>query len=481
MGAPLGFKSQRERMFMKSNTKNVELVNRFIVDGDDITISDGKTKNERFFIINKMYAGSYLDENDSQNIGHEAINLFSDDNGDNYIYVNKGGVIPARYNDKVEFVILTKQYDKGCQEVLGIAKVGKQMIKEPTKKSDESIEDQAKRYKNKITYAGQTLTKIFKRNTYNGSEDNYFNNPIITFKSEVFYFPKPNKQVLIAEADSPVKESNATIYRLPKDYHFGHQSLRFYFSNQDNKTKEAFGVFEQMVNDQESLEKKNPSKVDRSRMETYGKEALSYLEAMGKIDSENTISNLLCFFLKTDRSLLKRFCKKTLGVNIKENASVEREKHGRTDVWIEDDENIVVIENKIDAGLSSPDQLQKYKKAAEKEAKDNAKKTGRPKQQIHLFIIAPNHYSKIKLDKNDCCDDFKMIKYSKIHESFNEHGSINIPSEDKEYIEKIDLYFKDFLRALSVHGENDKSAKQEATDRLFYKRLYRLSTRTTKV
>ena len=34
-----------------------------------------------------MYAGSYLEEN----IGHEVINLFKDDEGSNYIYVNKDG------------------------------------------------------------------------------------------------------------------------------------------------------------------------------------------------------------------------------------------------------------------------------------------------------------------------------------------------------------------------------------------------------
>ena len=31
-----------------------------------------------------MYVGSYLEEN----IGHEVINLFRDDHGNNYIYVN---------------------------------------------------------------------------------------------------------------------------------------------------------------------------------------------------------------------------------------------------------------------------------------------------------------------------------------------------------------------------------------------------------
>lgn len=37
-------------------------------------------------ILNRMYAGSYLDED--ENIGHEVINLFRDDNGSNYIYIN---------------------------------------------------------------------------------------------------------------------------------------------------------------------------------------------------------------------------------------------------------------------------------------------------------------------------------------------------------------------------------------------------------
>ena len=32
------------------------------------------------FVINRMYAGDYLKGN---NIGHEIINLFADDNGDN--------------------------------------------------------------------------------------------------------------------------------------------------------------------------------------------------------------------------------------------------------------------------------------------------------------------------------------------------------------------------------------------------------------
>ena len=42
------------------------------------------------YIINRMYAGDYIG---GTNIGHEIINLFSDDHGDNYIYVNSDGII----------------------------------------------------------------------------------------------------------------------------------------------------------------------------------------------------------------------------------------------------------------------------------------------------------------------------------------------------------------------------------------------------
>lgn len=423
-------------------------------------------KDEKIIIVNKMYAGSYLDENDSQNIGHEVVNLFSDDNGDNYIYVNPSGIISPKYNDKVGYVFLTKQYDKGCQEVLGITKVGQQLIKKPERKSDEPIEKQAIKYKNQVKYCGQSLTKIFKNNTYNGGEDSYFENPVLTFKSEEFYSPKQGKRVLIAEKDSPIKEDGAVICRL-SDYNFGHQSLRFYFSNRDEKTKNAFESLEKLINNKTLFENKMPNKVSQADIDQYGKEVTSYLEIMGKINGENIYSNLLSYFLKTDRNLLASFCKKICGVDIKKNeAKIEREKHGRTDIWIEDPNNVIVIENKIDAGLSRPEQLKDYGEKAHEEA------AGR---KVTLRLIAPNHYSKIKLDDNDCCDGFKMIRYSKIHKVFEDYKSITIKDEDEEYIEKMNLYYSDFLRALSIHGNSKKSADQESTERLFYKKLYLLS------
>ena len=424
----------------------------------------GDDSRERYFIINKMYAGSYLAENDFQNIGHEVVNLFSDDNGDNYIYINPTGIIPSKYDDKIEYVILTKQYSKGCQEVLGIAKVGEQLIKKSENKED--IPRQAKKYKNQIKYGKQTLAKIFKNNTYNGGEDSYSENPVITFKTKEFYLP--SKRILIAEKDSPIQEDGATIYELPDDYKFGHQSLRFYFSNKDEKTKKAFKTLEELINNKTLFKESMPSKISQADIDRYGKEVTSYLEIMGKINNENIYSNLLRYFLKTDRSLLASFCKGVCDVDDiqKNKAKIEREKHRRTDIWIEDDNNVIVIENKIDAGLSEPKQLENYREKANEEA--NGRK-------VTLRLIAPNHYGKIKLDANGECDGFKMIRYSEIHEVLKDYQTIKIKGEDKEYIDKVNLYYSDFLRALSIHGQSEKTADQESAERLLFKKIYLLS------
>ena len=61
-------------------------------------------------ILNKMYVGSYL----QNNIGHEVINLFKADNGNNYIYVNKDGKT-SQENNKA--VLLVRNVEEGVVEI----------------------------------------------------------------------------------------------------------------------------------------------------------------------------------------------------------------------------------------------------------------------------------------------------------------------------------------------------------------------------
>lgn len=425
--------------------------------------------SERYFIINKMYAGSYLDDNDSQNIGHEVINLFSDDKGGNYIYVNKSGVLPAKYDDKIEAVILTRQYGKGCQEVLGIATIDKQMLKESLK--DKTIDEQVKDYEHEIKYGGHPIINIFSNNIYNGEKDSLH---YVTFKTKVFY--KPIKQLLLADVNCELEaktsansENDYFLYKLP-DYDFGHQSLRLYISS-EGETKSAFKTISEILNDRNIMQEYTPEKVDFAKWEEKNKngEAANYLIAMSKIDSENIFSNLLCFFLNADRDLLKFFCEKVLGIDIDEKASIERER-AHTDIWIEDSNNIVVIENKIKSGLNGKDggQLKVYAEEAIKASKEGNK-------SIHRFIFAPNHNKQIPLVDNQA-DGFKMIRYSELYKILSRYiGYIHIPEENDKYNAKINLYYADFMQALKTHSENTDTTKQDIMERLFYKRLFYLN------
>ncbi len=50
-------------------------------------------------LINQLFAGSYLQE--GTNIGHEIINIFRDDNDENYLFITPYGNVNGHDVDKV--------------------------------------------------------------------------------------------------------------------------------------------------------------------------------------------------------------------------------------------------------------------------------------------------------------------------------------------------------------------------------------------
>ena len=53
-------------------------------------------------LINQLFAGAYLQE--GTNIGHEVINLFRDDNDENYLYITPMGNVKGHNVDKLIFL-----------------------------------------------------------------------------------------------------------------------------------------------------------------------------------------------------------------------------------------------------------------------------------------------------------------------------------------------------------------------------------------
>ena len=122
-------------------------------------------------ILNRMYAGDYLDEN----IGHEVINLFKDDNGSNYIYINPHGDINRESNDSVKAILLVKHVEKGVLEVVAKAEHLQQVYYKKNNRQEE-INNQLEYIKNnQITYGDVLLSDIY---------DNGYNEILITFKTD---------------------------------------------------------------------------------------------------------------------------------------------------------------------------------------------------------------------------------------------------------------------------------------------------------
>lgn len=68
-------------------------------------------------LINKLFAGKYLDE--GENIGHEVINLFRDDDGHNNLFITPNGHI---HDHDIESIIFVRNTSAGkTVEVIGRA------------------------------------------------------------------------------------------------------------------------------------------------------------------------------------------------------------------------------------------------------------------------------------------------------------------------------------------------------------------------
>lgn len=80
-----------------------------------------KTKNKKekpdTILINIMYTGDYT----NKNIGHEIINLYKTDNGENYIYISPYGKIHKDRYDKVKTVLLARPAGKNRLEIIAKA------------------------------------------------------------------------------------------------------------------------------------------------------------------------------------------------------------------------------------------------------------------------------------------------------------------------------------------------------------------------
>lgn len=379
--------------------------------------------NKDVIILSRMYVGSYLEEN----IGHEVINLFQSDNGNNYIYVNEDGRINPRYNDSVRAVLLVKYIEPGVMEIVAKAEELEQILYK-SKGHNSEITAQAKYIEdNQVTYGGVSINKIYTDQQYG----------IITFKTNHLFLPV--KPLYLIE--NPEKCQAYENYVLLPEKHFSKQSLKMYYPKE--RLPKDYGAMEEMLTKSELWKKDNTTqKIDLNDQESTGREK-NFLSIIKKEYDELVYSNMLAYFFEQNRKVFTDFVREVLKVkDFSKKYIIKREYH-KVDLLIEGESHVLVIENKIKSKINgerhdiysekTQSQLEDYYKMATKEFVD---------KDVRFFIFSPD-YNNVSLDEYATGEHYKPINYSDIYEFYKRKAG-----------EMLQVgYFKEFLEALEIHSK----------------------------
>ncbi|MBQ7265395.1 MAG: PD-(D/E)XK nuclease family protein [Firmicutes bacterium] len=368
-------------------------------------------------LINQLFAGKYLDE--GENIGHEIINFFKDDDGKNNLYITPLGTIK---NHDLEYIIFVQAvFGRKTAEVIGVAK------------NIFSVEDTNSK---NTKYAGVTLDKIFKYNSFRNEKD--ISEQSVTFRAKNFLLPK--NRIFVTIDKNFNTEEGKVIYFDSERKVILNQSLRTYYF--EKKDKVAYTQLKAFIENSDYWKEENTTETLSPEEHTYNLSP-SFLEVIKKEDDENILSNLLEYYFEYSHKSFRKFAAEPNILNIPDMSSSfvsYREIKYRIDLWIESENDIIVIENKIKSGINgksndnySYSQLKKYYVLTEKEAKEKHKKT-------HYYIFAPN-YAQFDLSQFEAGDKYTLIKYSEIYKFFI--------GEAETYIS--DRFFPDFIRGLKRH------------------------------
>ena len=377
-----------------------------------------------------MFTGGYLGDN----IGHEIINLFKADDGNNYIYLCKDGKYTRK--DLPKYVIQVRHHCTRTLEVISIAEIESKITKQEI---------------DNIKYGGVSIVDIFKENEEQGT-DTY-----ITFKATNVIKPTPDQPVYIAYEGNRVKVNISTPFIKPtiilnekvvvngkEKYNFDVcEALRnyiYYNENQDSDyfklnslIKNAFSnnIDWQPVSEQLGLTVKDSSKIYSTPGDIYG---ISNLEL--------PYSNAFKFFIEKYPQLLSGIFGKICSYfDMHRNYQITRiEREWRNiDILIEvDNELVIVIENKIFSDLNGKKeneitQLDKYERIITKEDKYNA--------YNKIFILLLPDHNNINIDNYT---NWHKLFYSSVSSYLDEFVKTNT-----------DEQLKDFAEMVSRHSDKD--------------------------
>ena len=375
-----------------------------------------KNTEERVgIVLNRMYVGDYL----STNLGHEVINMFQADNGGHYLYLNAYGNFGKEHYGKIGYMLLVKYHSENMFEIIGMAKgltevEGSNVAQHKDfKKIDENVCKAQKDYieKEKITYGGAPLLEIFN----NAEQQNVF----ITYKAECLY--KPIRPLFIGYVNLDDKKTDAVLNKTAdvvlNGYNQAKTTLKTYvypegtFSGDSKKEKieEKKNDYTKLLDliNRNDLWVEHKQRIDENVLNVSMRE-VSIFDICQIQNDENRFSYALKYFMEKYPKLWKMFFA-MYGIDLDYNYKVTREESakieddkwnhtefpsgGRIDLLIRDNNNIIVIENKIKSDINTvatdndKTQLDRYVNYVDWFVKNKCEK----EPDCHFFILAPNY------------------------------------------------------------------------------------------
>lgn len=399
-------------------------------------------------ILSRMYAGGYLQDK----IGHEVINLFRADNGGNYIYINEDGRINPQYNDSVRAVLLVKYVEPGVMEVIAKAEGLKQILYKTGDVQEESSNQVSYVDNNHITYGGVPLYKVYT----DGTIDDRI---VITFQVEKLR--KVKKPFYLIE-DAQKVFAYDSFCHLP-ERHFSKQRLKMYYPKES--FPQDYRLLEDTINNEAIWEANNTTeKLDVNNDGGWQRHS-SFLSIIKKEYDELVFSNMLAYFFEQNRQVFVEFTRDVLKIeSFSKQFKIIRESKYNIDLWIEDENTVIIIENKIKSKINGvshdiygekiQSQLSKYYREAKKECRD---------KEIHCFIFSPD-YNSINLEKYESGDYYKIVKYSQIYDFYMKYAGRMLHTS----------YFCEFVDAISLHSSTIDNSNFEIMKSRFISAISRI-------
>lgn len=386
--------------------------------------------NERCILMIKMFTGEYLTQD--QNIGHEIVNIFRADNDMHYIYAPWSGLLGRNKDGKVTDILLVQNIGNNKLQVL--ARINNisadQHIAQRAKLTDEEVRKNIAEYAKDrhVAYNNMPISSVFTNNTYKNKPD--ISAAYFTFEIPSEQFRKPLQPIYLTTNKGKYLLQNTKIRQLA------------YYTPANGKD---FRTLSLLIDNKKLWEDEDTS---TSVSQNIHASRRTFLTLCRKEYDELVFSNLIAYYLENNPDLFEDFVRSVLKLNIPAPFKIKRE-YKHIDILIKNANSAIIIENKIKSGINgvSADkkhsQLDEYVKTLQNEQKW---------ANIYGFVLCPQ-YNRIKIA------DYQNKENQQFMKSYYSNGVENIITYAKlfEFFSKYvmeDVYYPDFLKALSLHASD---------------------------